>query len=168
MALTEDARERLADIVELQPTKNAELQDRWGMESGSEVHHYLEDTLGEYYYRDDNSLIRATDDALDLVDVKPGVEENGDDGGLLVRVPELERRVLDVLPGPEERSISVVATLERVREIEGVDPDVDAVRSALQTLRRKGVVSVEHRIVPTYRLASDRSAIVAEAPVSEA
>ncbi len=168
MALSEEARGRLADIVELQPTKNAELQDRWGMDSGSEVHQYLENELGDYYYRDDNSLIRATDEALDLVDVKPGVEENGADGELLVRVPELERHVIDVLPGPDEQSISVVATLERLREERDRDPDVDAVREALQTLRRKGVVSVEHRIVPTYRLATERSAIVVEAPASEA
>lgn len=168
MALSDEARGRLADIVELQPTKNAELQDRWGMDSGSDVHQYLENELGDYYYRDDNSLIRATDEALSLVDVKPGVEENGDDGELLVRVPKLERRILEALPGPTDRSISVVATLERLREAHDIDPDVEEVRSALQTLRRKGVVDVEHRIVPTYRLATDRASIVAEPPASEA
>ncbi len=164
MALAEEDRQRLADIVELQPTKNAELQSRWGMESGSEVHQYLENVLGEYYYRDGNSLIRATDEALELVDVKPGVEENGG-GELVIRVPELERRVLEALPGPDERSISVVATLHRVRDDD--DISADDVRSALQTLRRKGAVDVVHRIVPTYRLANPRSSIVAEPPASK-
>lgn len=167
MPLSDHARERLADIVELQPTKNGELQERWGMESGSEVHQYLENTLGDYYYRDDNSLIRATAEASDLVDVKPGVEEQ-DNGDLLVRVPPLEASIIDVLPGPEERSVSVVATLQRLREAEGTDPSVEAVREALQTLRRKGAVAVEQRMVPTFRLASPRSAIVVEAPMSEA
>lgn len=162
MALAEEDRERLADIVELQPTKNGELQDRWGMDSGSEVHAYLEDALSEYYYRDDNSLIRATDDAVALVDVKPGVEDDGD-GRLLVRIPPLERELVDVLPGPEEDSISVVASLERLRDAAGIDADVDDVREALQTLRRKGVVEARHRLVPTYRLAKPRDTIVVEA-----
>ena len=167
MALSDEARDRLGDLVELQPTKNAELQERWGLDSGSAVHHYLEDELGEYYYRDENSLIRATDEASELVDVKPGVEENGG-GDIVVRVPKLEREVLGVLPEPADRSISVVATLERLREERDLDVAVDDVREALQTLRRKGVVDVEQRIVPTYRLATDRAAIIVERPASEA
>ena len=168
MSLAPEDRDRLADIVELQPTKNAELQERWGMDSGSEVHQYLEETLGEYYYRDDNSLIRATEEATDLVGVKPGVEEDAG-GQLIVRVPLLERRIIDVLPGPGERSISVVATLQGLRtDGDGEELSVDDVRSALQALRRKDVVEVEYRIVPTYRLARERDGIVAEAPASEA
>ena len=68
MTLSEEARERLADIVELQPTKNGELQERWDMDSGSEVHQYLESELKEYYYRNDNSLICATPEATTLID----------------------------------------------------------------------------------------------------
>jgi hypothetical protein len=60
MTLSEEARDRLADVVELQPTKNSELQDRWELDSGSDVHQYLESELSDYYYRDDNSLIRAS------------------------------------------------------------------------------------------------------------
>ena len=180
MGLSEQDRKRLADIVALQPTKNAELQDRWGLDSGSEVHQYHEEALGDHYYRADNSLIRATAEAAELVDVKPGVEDAGDadgdgDGTLVIRVPALERALLDVLPEPDERSISVVATLQRIRtdgsiaaeaglkgEGADVDVDVDAVRSALQNLRRKGAVEVTHRLVPTYRCARPRSAICAE------
>jgi len=68
MALSDEARERLADIVELQPTKNSELQDRWGMDSGSDVHQYLENELKEYYYRNEDSLICATPEAVEVMD----------------------------------------------------------------------------------------------------
>ena len=155
MGLTEEERERLADVVRLQPTKNAELGDRWGMESGSDVHSYLESHLSDYYYRDDNSLIRATDEAAELVDVDPGVESGGGTGedGVpeVIRVPELEARVFAVVAGPDERSESVVSVLHKLREEYGVDPEAEEVRRALQSLRRKGVVAVERRTVPTFR-----------------
>lgn len=162
MSLSERDRERLADVVRLQPTKNGELQDRWGMESGSEVHQYLESTLSEYYYRDENSLIRATDDAAELVDVDPGVEGDSD-GALVIRVPELERHLIDVLAEPDQRSMSVVSVLHALSEKHDVESDIDEVRNALQRLRRKGAVEVEYRLVPTYRLAQARDAIVVEA-----
>ena len=157
MTLSDEVRERLADVVELQPTKNSELQARWDLESGSEVHHYLEDELGEFYFRDDNSLIRATAEAADLVDVEPGVQvaDDGDGATSAVRVPELQARILEVLPGRDERSQSVVATLHDLREAYEIDPDVEDVRSGLQSLRRKDVVEVEYRTVPTFRLAVD-------------
>jgi len=159
----EEAEQRLADIVTLQPTKNKELQDRWGMESGSEVHQYLENELGDYYYRDDDSLIRATEEGVELVDVEPSVPPEEADGvPELVRVPTLQARVLDVLAGPEERSESVVSVLEKLREADAVGPDVEEVRSALQSLRRKSVVEVEYRTVPTFRLAVDRDAFDVE------
>ncbi|MFC6716983.1 DUF5797 family protein [Natrialbaceae archaeon GCM10025810] len=158
MTLSEEARERLADVVELQPTKNAELQDRWEMESGSEVHQYLENELGDYYYRDDNSLIRATPEAAELVDVEPGVEDDPDaDGGpSRIRVPRLHARIVEVLAAPDEESESVVSVLHKLREEFDVDADAEDVRSGLQSLRRKGVVEVEYRTVPTFRLAVDR------------
>jgi len=164
MSLSDEAESRLADIVTLQPTKNKELQDRWGMESGSEVHQYLENELGDYYYRDDDSLIRATEEGVDLVDVEPSVPPE-EEGGVpeLVRVPELHARVLDVLAGPEERSESVVSVLQKLREAFDIDPDVEDVRDALSSLRRKNVVNVEYRTVPTYRLAVKRSAFDVEA-----
>lgn len=65
--LSEESLTRLADVVELQPTKNSELQERWGFDSGSEVHRYLESELEQYYYRDESSLIRATDEAEQLM-----------------------------------------------------------------------------------------------------
>ena len=161
MTLSEEARERLADVVELQPTKNAELQERWGMESGSEVHQYLESELKDYYYRDDNSLIRATEAAADLVDVEPGVSDNGD-GSRSIRVPQLHAQVFEVLAGPDERSQSVVSVLHDLREEFGVDPNADDVRSALQGLKRKGVVEVVYRTVPTFKLAAPREEIDVE------
>jgi hypothetical protein len=163
--LSEEAADRLADVVRLQPTKNKELQEQWGMESGSEVHQYLESELGEYYYRDDNSLIRATPEAADLVDVDPGVEGGGSESDgvpTVIRVPALQARVFRVVAGPEERSESVVSVLQKVRAEFDADPPVADVREALQSLRRKGVVEVVYRTVPTFRLAAAREDIDVE------
>jgi hypothetical protein len=153
MTLSEEDRQRLADVVRLQPTKNKELQERWGMESGSEVHQYLENTLKDYYYRDENSYICATADAAELTGVEPGLEGDGDESGTpsVIRVPELESRVFAVLAGPDERSQSVVSVLHAVRDEFGDDAGADDVRRALQSLRRKNVVDVEYRTVPTFR-----------------
>jgi hypothetical protein len=160
MTLSEEARERLADLVELQPTKNAELQERWGLESGSEVHQYLENELKDYYFRDDNSLIRATKEAADLVDVEPGVVGDEDAGvPEAIRVPELQQQVFSVVAGPDEESESVVSVLQKLREEYDIDPEAEEVRSALQALRRKGVVEVIYRTVPTFRLAVERDAV---------
>jgi hypothetical protein len=161
MTLSAAERERLADIVRLQPTKNKELQDRWGMESGSEVHGYLEEHLSDYYYRNENSYICATPEAAELTGVDPGVE--GDEGGIeVIRVPELEAQVFEVVAGPDERSESVVSVLQKVREAFDADPEVDAVREALQSLRRKGVVEVVYRTVPTFKLAVERDDVDVE------
>lgn len=141
MTLSEEARKRLADVVELQPTKNKELQDRWGMDSGSEIHQYLESELKEYYYRDENSMIRATPEAAELV----GMESND-----AITVPELQARVLDLIAGPDEEPESVVSVLHRVRET-GLDPTVDEVRSALRRLQDRSLVEVRQRTVPTFR-----------------
>lgn len=160
MSLSDEARERLADLVELQPTKNSELQERWELESGSEVHQYLENELKEYYYRDDNSLIRATAEANELVDVEPGIEaEEGTDVPSVIRVPELEWQVFEVVPDADERSESVVSVLHAVREAFDVDPTAEDVRKALQSLKRKGVIEVVYRTVPTFKLAAPRDDI---------
>lgn len=165
MDLTEEERERLADVVRLQPTKNSELQDAWGLESGSEVHQYLEGHLSDYYFRDDDSLIRATAEAAELVDVEPGVEtdEAADSGPPdVIRVPELQAQVFQVVAGPDDRAESVVSVLNKLRDRFDVDPDVSQVRSALQSLRRKGVVEVVYRTVPTFKLTVDRDAVAVE------
>ncbi|WP_299234199.1 DUF5797 family protein [Natronomonas sp.] len=150
MTLSEEATERLADLVSLQPTKNGELQRRWGLDSGSEVHQYLESELQEYYYRDEDSLIRATPEAAELV----GVETDDD----TVRVPPLQARIVGVLAGPDEEPQSVVAVLHALEDA-GEATDVEAVRSGLRSLKDKGIVSVVRKTVPTFRLAVDRDAI---------
>lgn len=155
MTLSAEARGRLADIVELQPTKNGELQDRWEMESGSDVHQYLENELSDYYYRDDDSLIRATADAAELVDVEPGVESS-DGTTTAVRVPRLQARIVDVVPTAAEDGMSVVAVLHAVEDAYDVDTTTEEVREALQALKRKGVVEAVYTTVPTFRLAVDR------------
>ncbi|QLC33865.1 hypothetical protein EFA46_006510 [Halarchaeum sp. CBA1220] len=161
MTLSEEAKERLADIVELQPTKNSALQDRWGMESGSDVHQYLESELKEYYYRDDDSLIRATAEARAIV---TGEEP---EGPTEVYMSALEQKVFAVAPGPDADSESVVSVLHRLREEygddlrdeDGEEPSAKDVRRALQTLKRKGVVELIYRTVPTFRLAVERDSV---------
>lgn len=153
MTLSEEARARLEDIVERQPTKNADLQERWEMDSGSEVHSYLESELGDYYYRNENSLICATPEAVELVGGETG--ESGD--GQTVRGTQLQAAIVSVLPGPDEEPQSVVATLH---DVEGdVETDVDEVRSALHNLSDKGVVERVSKTVPTFRLTVERDRI---------
>jgi Fe2+ or Zn2+ uptake regulation protein len=77
------------------------------------------------------------------------------DGDRVVRVPELQAAVLDVVAGPDERSQSVVSVLQSLRAA-GHDPEVDDVRSALRNLKNKGLVERIQRTVPTYRLTSER------------
>ena len=153
MTLSDEARSRLADLVALQPTKNAELQERWGMDSGSEVHQYLESELKQYYYRNEDSLICATPAAAEALDV-----ESGDD---VVRVPGLQARILDVLAGPDAEPQSVVSVLHDVRA-SGADADPDAVRSGLRSLENKGLVEVVRKTVPTFRLAVERASLTVE------
>ena len=159
--LSDEERERLADVVRLQPTKNGDLGDRWGIESGSEVHQYLEGHLADLYYRDEDSYIRATPEAASLVDAEPGVVD-GDDGPSVVRVDPLAARALDVVARPDERSESVVSVLDGLREQFDLDPTAEAVRSALQSLKRFGLVEVERRTVPTFRLATDAPDVTVE------
>jgi hypothetical protein len=154
MTLSEQAETRLADLVELQPTKNAELQDRWGMDSGSEVHSYLESELGEFYYRNEDSLICATPEAEAIVH-----GDSVDSGVRTVSGTPLQQQVLDVLAGPDGEAQSVVATLHDIQETTDTDPSVDDVRSALHTLTDKGLVERVRKSVPTFRLAIERDRI---------
>lgn len=152
MTLSEEAKARLADIVANQPTKNGELQDLWGMDSGSEVHQYLESALKEYYYRNENSLICATPEATTLV---------GGDDVQTMTVSSLQSTIIEVLAGPENEPQSVVSTLQAVRAA-GDDPEVDAVRSGLRSLADMGIVDVVQKTVPTFRLAVERDAVDVE------
>jgi len=154
MSLSEEARDRLADIIRLQPTKNGELKAEWGMDSGSDVHQFLESELGDYYYRNDDSLICATPEAESMVNGEVTDERT-------VAGTTLQARIIDLLPGPEGEPQSVVAALHDIRET-GDDPGVDDVRSALHTLADKGVVERVSKTVPTFRLAVDREKITIE------
>jgi len=154
MTLSEQAEKRLADLVALQPTKNAELQDRWGMDSGSEVHSYLESELGDYYYRNEDSLICATPAAEALIN-----GDSVDSGVRTVAGTALQQQVIDVLAGPDGEPQSVVATLHAIQETTDTDPSVDDIRSALHTLADKGLVERVRKSVPTFRLAIERDRI---------
>jgi hypothetical protein len=63
---SEDLR-RLKQLVELSPTKNGELADKWGYDSGSEVYQYLSSNLGEFYTRNEDKLIVPTEEGISLV-----------------------------------------------------------------------------------------------------
>ena len=152
MTLSEEAESRLADLVALQPTKNAELQERWDMDSGSEVHQYLESELEEYYYRNEDSLIWATPAADELL---------GLDSDDAVSVPELQARILEVLAGPDAEPQSVVSALHDLGET-GLEADTDAVRSGLRSLEDRGLVTVVEKTVPTFRLAVERDSVTVE------
>jgi hypothetical protein len=154
MTLSAEAQERLEDIVELQPTKNGTLQERWGMDSGSEVHSYLESELKEYYYRNDDSLICATPEAEAVA-----AGEETDSSERVVDVSDIEAATLDVLPGPDEEPQSVVAALPALQDA-GEDVDVDDVRSVLHGLVDKGAVERVRKTVPTFRLVLERENIV--------
>lgn len=159
--------DRLADVVRLQPTKNADLAERWGMDGGSEVHAYLEGHLADYYYRDDDSYIRATPEAAELTGAEPGVVDDGNGDPDVVRVSALGARVLDVLAGPDERSESVVRVLHKLRAEFGLDPEAETVRRELQSLKRTGLVAVERRTVPTFRRAPGSEDITVEEQAEE-
>jgi hypothetical protein len=156
MTLSEQARERLGDLVELEPTKNAELQERWGLESGSDVHSYLESELKDYYYRNEDSLICATPEAEAIA-----AGEEPDSSERVVDVTDFEAETLDVLPGPDDDPQSVVATLHALRDA-GLDPEVDEVRSALHGLVDKGAVERVRTTVPTFRLALQRENLIVD------
>jgi hypothetical protein len=151
MTLSEEVRERLADVVELQPTKNGELQERWGMDSGSDVHQFLETELSDYYYRDADSLIRATEEANELVDVEPGALPEDDGRPDPESLDGLEAQSFAVLAGPDERTQSVVSVLHELRTEFDVDASAEEVRKALRSLVRSGLVETEQRTVPTFR-----------------
>ncbi|MFC6616117.1 DUF5797 family protein [Halopenitus salinus] len=65
--LSDTDRRRLQDILRLEPTSNKELASEWNLESGKQVYQYLSTTLDEYYYRDDEKRIRATESASEIL-----------------------------------------------------------------------------------------------------
>jgi hypothetical protein len=66
--LGEEDLRRLEQLVELAPTKNRELADKWGYDSGSEVYQYLSSNLSEFYTRNEDKLIVPTEEGKRLVE----------------------------------------------------------------------------------------------------
>lgn len=62
---------RVLDVVELQPSKNSELAERWGFDDSSRVYSYLQDELDRYTTRNNDKFLCATDTArrrvIDLI-----------------------------------------------------------------------------------------------------
>jgi hypothetical protein len=65
--LSDTALSRLRDLVELQPTSNGELADRWGLSESREAYEYISTELDTFYYRDEDSMIRATEEAERII-----------------------------------------------------------------------------------------------------
>lgn len=89
--LSEREQERVVNLVQLQPTKNKELQDQWGLAGGSEVHQYLDSELKDYYFRDDDGYIRATDAAEEFAQEHQDVTDPDNEPE---EAPDLQRRDL--------------------------------------------------------------------------
>lgn len=66
--LDDEELSRLVQLVEHAPTKNHELADLWGYDSGSEVYQYLSTHLREYYERNEDQLIVPTAEGERLVE----------------------------------------------------------------------------------------------------
>lgn len=149
MSLSEEARDRLEELVELAPTKNSELQDRWDLESGSEVHRYLEAELRDYYFRDEDSLIRPTVEGARAV----GAGLDPVFAGRTIELTPVQADAYEALPGPDEAGASVVSVLHALEDAGHTDLDGDAVRSTLRELERTGLVATEKRAVTTFKQA---------------
>jgi hypothetical protein len=65
--LSEQKRERVADIIRLAPTSNGDLASEWGFETGKEAWQYLSQHLDDYYRRNENSRIEPTEEAIQIV-----------------------------------------------------------------------------------------------------
>jgi superfamily II DNA or RNA helicase/very-short-patch-repair endonuclease len=72
--VNETVRQRVVDIVRLQPAELADLKRKWGLASESAVAECLRSSLAEYHFRDDDGLVWASEAALALVDAIPDVD----------------------------------------------------------------------------------------------
>jgi hypothetical protein len=127
--LPDEEQERLIDLVRLEPTSNAKLKNQWDMDSGSEVHQYLESELRPYYYRNDNSYICVTEEAKDFVRENNGLNQyvtensgNSEDVSENIRNRDLLMDLVSVvqslghLPDEEEIGIHSNYSPDRFRE----------------------------------------------------
>jgi len=60
--------QRIINLVELAPTKNSELADEWGFDSGSDLYQFLSSEMAEYYERDQQKLIIPTEKAREIAE----------------------------------------------------------------------------------------------------
>lgn len=65
--LTAEEKSRLKDIIELAPSSDSELQEKWGLEETGDVYHYLEDHLSSQYYRDSEHQIHPSSKAEEFL-----------------------------------------------------------------------------------------------------
>lgn len=65
--LSKKDKNRLFDLVKLEPTNNSELKSKWEMNSGRELYQYMESYLSPYYYRDDDNYIYVKEEVKDFI-----------------------------------------------------------------------------------------------------
>ncbi len=65
--LTERDLRRLQDIADLEPTKNGELVDEWGYDSGSDLYQYLSSNIDEFYERNSDKYIILSEKGREAV-----------------------------------------------------------------------------------------------------
>ncbi len=127
MTLAEPERDRLVDIQDLQPTTNAELSDRWGMNSGSEVAAYLRNELDEYTYRDKDRKIRVDTDAPINRDAEAIEDTPSEHGGAAGQETDATPNSREVAPdadvSPSDRDDGQLAAVESAPADSTVDKD---------------------------------------------
>lgn len=65
--ISQAKREHVADLVRLQPVEASDLDLRWSLPSGANVHGYLKSELADYHFRDGDDMIWASDAAEALI-----------------------------------------------------------------------------------------------------
>jgi len=80
----------------------------------------------------------------------------------VIRVESPAYELCETLPDHDEPHISVVAALQAIRSETDLETDVDAVRDALASLRKKDAVEMEREVVPTFRMAVPRAELTVE------
>ncbi|SEP19240.1 Protein of unknown function [Halorientalis persicus] len=114
-ALSSTERNRIEDIVRLQPTKNDTLQQKWAFSSGRNVHEYLQSELTDYYFRDSDSLIWASDEAETLVNG----DSSSDEGSVQ---PESDSDTEDTSTQEHPTSDELLDEIRRLKREQGDVP----------------------------------------------
>jgi len=95
--LTTTKQERIEDIVRHQPIKATTLRNRWDLSSDSAVTEYLHSELDQFYFRDSENLVWASDEAEALVngDIQSGGDGSEDKSDLEIQTDSGQRQTTE-------------------------------------------------------------------------